>query len=292
MSPLTGLPVARLDRVIAVKIDNAPLARPQSGLDQADIVYEELVEGGTTRFLAIFSSQQAPVIGPVRSVRESDLPLLRVFGRVLFAFSGGNSGVKATVRRAPIINMSYDAVPGAYYRAGRRRDAINYMTSSERLLAARSGGEVAHDIGLRFGNLTAGQAAAPTATTVSIAWPRARTAFVYDPRTHRYLRSMDGRPALLRGGAQMSTPNIVIQYVRVTNSRYTDVTGSHSPYTTTTGTGTGLVLRDGRAIPVRWARSSSSGPFRYRDLSGADVRLRPGPVWVLLVPSNRRATTT
>jgi hypothetical protein len=85
LSPFTGEPVSRLGPVIAVKIDNIVNARPQTGLQDADIVYVLPVEGGLSRFLAVFSSRLPPVIGPVRSAREDDLELLRQFGKPAFA---------------------------------------------------------------------------------------------------------------------------------------------------------------------------------------------------------------
>jgi len=88
LSPFTGEPVQALGPVLAVKIDNLAPARPQTGLTGADIVYVLPVEGGLSRFLAVFSSHSPPVIGPVRSAREDDLELLRQFGRPAFAYSG------------------------------------------------------------------------------------------------------------------------------------------------------------------------------------------------------------
>src|SRR5262245_45110297 len=90
-SPFTGEPVRSLSRVLAVKIDNIVNARPQTGLTHADIVYVLPVEGGLSRFLATFSSDYPPVIGPVRSAREDDLGLLRQFGRPAFAYSGATA---------------------------------------------------------------------------------------------------------------------------------------------------------------------------------------------------------
>src|SRR5260370_19809145 len=90
-SPFTGEPVPSLNRVLAVKIDNIVNARPQTGLTHADIVYVLPVEGGLSRFLAIFSAGYPPLVGPVRSAREDDLELLRQFGRPAFAYSGATA---------------------------------------------------------------------------------------------------------------------------------------------------------------------------------------------------------
>ena len=286
VSPFTGLPVDRLRPVIAVKVDNAVLARPQRGLDQADIVYEEVVEGRTTRFVAIFSSKEAPEIGPVRSVRESDMPLLAMYGRVAFAFSGGNKGVFATVRKSNVIDASFNSNRGAYTIAGRRIDAYNYITSSQRLLAVAPKAVAAHDIGLRFGDLPAGGKGTTLGTRADLVWSRyARTGWKWDANRKVYVRFMDGRPAMLRNGVQQQAPTVVIQYVQVKSSRYSDVHGAVSPYTVTTGKGNAVVLRDGRAIAGTWARSGT-GATRFLGKDGKDINLHTGPVWVMLVPND------
>lgn len=287
VSPFTGLPVDRLRPVIAVKVDNAVLARPQRGLDDADIVYEEVVEGRTTRFVAIYSSREAKDIGPVRSVRESDLPLLAMFGRVAFSFSGGNKGVYASVRKANVIDASFNSNKGAYTIAGRRRDAYNYVTSSQRLLAVAPKADVAKDIGFRFGPLPARGPA--RGGSVDLVWSRyARTGWKWDAAKKTYLRYMDGRPAMLTNGSQQQAPTVIVQYVPVRNSRYSDVSGAVSPYTVTTGKGTAVVLRDGRSITGTWARTGL-GATRFLDKSGKDIPLHTGPVWVMLVPNDLKA---
>lgn len=288
-SPFTGLPVDSLKPVIAVKIDNAVLARPQRGLDKADIVYEEVVEGRTTRFLAIFSSQDADDIGPVRSVRESDLPLLAMYGRVAFAFSGGNKGVFATVRRSNVIDASFNSNRGAYTIAGRRPDAYNYVTSSRRLLGIAPKAAVAKDVGLRFGELPAGGKGTSLGTRLDLVWSKyARTGWKWDPVRKVYARFMDGRAATLRNGTHQQAQTVIVQYVTVRNSRYSDVHGAVSPYTVTTGKGNAVILRDGRAIQGTWVRSGT-GPTRFLDKAGKDVLLHTGPVWVMLVPNDLRA---
>jgi hypothetical protein len=168
VSPFTGLPIDKVKPVIAVKVDNARLARPQWGLDKADVVYEEAVEARTTRFLAIYSSRDASQIGPVRSARESDLPLLRMYGKVAFAFSGGNTGVLAIVRQAPVYEVSRDRYGNAYTTMGRRKDAYNYVTSSSRILSYAPKADLAHDVGFVFGKLP--KSAKRSGVSVSLVW--------------------------------------------------------------------------------------------------------------------------
>ena len=290
LSPFTGRPVDALKPVIAVKIDNATLARPQWGLDQADIVYEEAVEGRTTRFLAIFSSQDAPDIGPVRSVRESDVELLKMFGKVAFAFSGGNRGVLAGVRNSgAVFEVSRNNKPAAFDTRGRRRDAYNFVTSSSRVLTHAPQAALAKDIGFRFGGQSKG---GKSGKQLSFTWSTyARTSWVWDAKKKVYLRYMDGRPAMLRNGKQQSAPTVVLQYCSVRNSRYSDVSGAASPYTTTTGSGRVVVLRDGKSFTGTWQRTGM-GKTRFLGADRKDIKLKAGPVWVMLGPNDLRATIT
>src|SRR5580658_7414744 len=115
LDPFTGEPVKTLGPVLAVKIDNIVYARPQTGLQSADIVYVIPVEGGLTRFMAVYSSHIPPVVGPVRSARQSDLDILRQFGRPAFAWSGATPHLVPFVERAPIVDL-YALLVGGYYR--------------------------------------------------------------------------------------------------------------------------------------------------------------------------------
>ena len=119
-SPFTGEPVPSMNRVLAVKIDNIVNARPQSGLTHADILYVLPVEGGLSRFLAIFSSHYPPAIGPVRSAREDDLQLLRQFGRPAFAYSGATPALLPYIHRAARIVDLYAGATRGYYRDNSR----------------------------------------------------------------------------------------------------------------------------------------------------------------------------
>ena len=290
LSPLTGKRVAKLLPVIAVKVDNAVLARPQWGLDQADVVYEEAVEGRTTRFIAMYSSQPAPEIGPVRSVRESDVELLRMYGKVAFAFSGGNRGVLAGVRASgAVYEVSRNNLPGAYENRGRRRDAYNYVTSSDKVLRYAPSAAIAKDVGFRFGALPKG---GKPGKELAFTWSRyARTGWIWNPAKKVYMRYMDGRPAMLRNAKQQSAATVIIQYCSVRNSRYSDVSGAPSPYTTTTGSGKVVVLRDGKAFTGTWKRTGH-GATRFLDAKGKDIKLKAGPVWVMLAPRDLTARIT
>ena len=289
VDPLTGEAPKPATPLVVVKVDNGALARQyQRGLGRAAIVYQELVESGETRFAAVFSSASAGEVGPVRSVRETDIDLLRPFGKVPVAFSGGNTGVKATfheaVRAGYLIDGSYDAVPQDYRLGERRADARNFFTSPAEVARSKPGVQ-ARDIGLRFGPLPAGRGdPVGVATAVYSSYVTVRVQYV--PETGHY--------AIFQNKQEMSgvgPANVIVQRVPIRMSRYVDVLGNRTPYTVTTGSGEATVLRDGRAIPATWLRPEVAGGTRFVDGSGADLPLRPGPTWVLLLPANGASLT-
>jgi hypothetical protein len=286
--PLTGEAPRPSGSVVVVKVDNSALARPyQRGLGNAAIVYQELVEAGETRFAAVFTTGPSTEVGPVRSVRESDIELLRQYGDVPVAFSGGNSGVKATfhaaVRAGYLLDASYDALPQDYRLGERRADARNFFTVPSSLTAARPGA-AAHDIGLRFGPLPAGAGTPVTVAKAdfsSYVTVRAR----YVPET--------GHWAIFQNAHEMSgvgPANVIVQRVPMRMSRYVDVLGNRTPYTVSVGSGPATVLRDGVAITGTWQRPTAAGGTRFLDVAGRDVALRPGPTWILLLPTSSSLT--
>ena len=278
LSPFTGEPVTRLGPVIAVKIDNIVLARPQTGLSQADIVYVLPVEGGLTRFMAIFSSHVPPVIGPVRSAREDDLELLRQFGRPAFAYSGAQPHLLPVVEHARIVDL-YSGLVGGYYRDPRRVAPYNLYARGPQLLREATGASKAHDIGFRFGLAPAGGRAA---ASESVSYPAAHFVFTWSPARHRWLVWMDGSRAVTTEAGQLSAATVVIQYTVVRKSRFIEW-GALPPYAESTGSGQAVVLRDGRAYQARWSRPSADVGTRFSTSSGQPMTFTPGPVWILLV---------
>ncbi len=279
VSPFTGEPVKSLGPVLAVKIDNIVYARPQTGLTRADIVYVLPVEGGLSRFLAIFSSHLPPVIGPVRSAREDDLELLRQFGRPAFAFSGAQPQLLPVVERARIVNLYAGRVSG-YYRDYQRIAPYNLYADTRKLLAQAKDASTAHSIGFTFGPAPAGGRAA---RSESVSYPAASFTFTWSAAKDRWLVWMDGARAASTEGRQLSAATVVIQHTVVRTSRFLE-RGVRPPYAETTGAGTALVLRDGKAYHARWSRPSAAGGTTFSTDSGRPMTFAPGPVWIVLVP--------
>ncbi len=275
-SPFTGEPVGRLRPELIFKIDNVAQARPPTGLAKADIVYLLPVEGGLSRIFAVFSSQVPPVVGPVRSSRAEDLPLLRQFGRPAFAFSGAQPELLPVVERARIVNL-YAGRVGGYYRDNGRIAPYNLYAKTRRLLAEAKGASRARNIGFTFGRVPAGGLAAKS---YSVSYPAASFTFRWSASERRWLSWMDGKPALAAGGGQLGGATIVIQSVVVGASHFREL-GIKPPYANTVGSGIAVVLRDGRAYHVHWSRPRADGGTTYTLPGGEPMRFARGQVWVV-----------
>ena len=280
VSPFTGEPVSRLGPVLAMKIDNIVLARPQTGLDQADLVYMLPVEGGLTRFLAVFSSHVPPVAGPVRSAREDDLELLRQFGRPGFAFSGAQPQLLPVVERARIVDLYSNRV-GGYYRDYRRIAPYNLYARTRQLVKEAKGASVAHSIGFRFGLAPAG---GRVTASESVSYPAASFRFTWSAAKARWLVWMDGARAATTNDGQLSAATVVIQHTIVRTSRFLEWGRQRPPYAESTGSGTAVVLRDGKAYQARWSRPHARDGTAFTTSSGQPMPFARGPVWILLVP--------
>jgi hypothetical protein len=277
-SPFTGEPVAALHRVLAVKIDNIVYARPQTGLTRADIVYVLPVEGGLSRFLAVFSARYPPVIGPVRSAREDDLELLRQFGRPAFAYSGATATLLPYIHRTAKIVDLYAGTTRGYFRDPHRIAPYNLYAHTRQLLRQAPGASTARDIGFRFGPPPPG---GTPARSVAVSYPAAAFRFTWSPARARWLVSMDGTPADTKDGGRLAPATVVIQHTTVRTSRFLEY-GKPPPYAESTGSGTAQVLRDGKTWTTHWSRPNPNTGTTYTTTTGHRMTFAPGQVWVVL----------
>jgi hypothetical protein len=277
VSPFTGRPVARAQRVLAVKIDNLVDARPQTGLSQADIVYALPVEGGLSRLMAVFSSSFPPVIGPVRSARLEDLEVLRQFGRPAFAYSGAAPTALPAINRARIVNLR-DGRARGYFRDSRRAAPHNLYAHSSVLRSQAGAASDAHSVGFRFGPAPSG---GRTVRSESVSYPAASFRFTWSAARGRWLVWMDGARAGSTEDGQLSAATVVIQFTQVT---IPPATGPHAPtpFAKSTGSGRALVLRDGKVFRARWSRPAGDDGTTFRTASGQPMTFARGPVWIVL----------
>lgn len=274
-SPFTGEPVSQLRTELIFKIDNVEQARPPTGLNSADIVYLLPVEGGLSRIMAVFSSHIPRVVGPVRSSREEDIKLLRQFGRPAFAFSGAQPHLLPVVEHAPIVDL-YAGIVGGYFRSANRAAPYNLFADTKTLLHEAKGASKARDIGFRFGPAPAG--GKPT-KSYSMSYSAAAFRFVWSGSQHRWLVWMDGKPASDSRGRRLGGPTVVVQYVRVSTSVFKEL-GQRPPYANTVGSGSAVVLRDGRAYHVHWTRPSAGSATVFTLPNGQRMTFARGQVWV------------
>lgn len=263
--------------MVVVKVDNVRPAMPQSGLDDADIIYQEAIEAGYTRLAAIYSTKRPTYVGPVRSARETDIELLAQYGKVTLAFAGANKIIMKLVRRANLVNGTYDDVLSAYRLASGRRRPYSTYVSIPKMVERRKGAN-AKDVGFRFGSSRSPSSAA---STVKINWQSEVNTARYDRATRRWTIYHGNR-------RQVTVDNLVVQYVKIKKTGFTDVVGNHTPLTRTLGSGKLMVFRDGRAIDGSWHRQYMESPTTLLDSKRQKLLLRPGSTFVMLLPNTQR----
>ncbi|MEV7863360.1 DUF3048 domain-containing protein [Streptomyces hirsutus] len=266
--------------VLAVKIDNASAARPQTGLESADVVYVEQVEGGLSRLMAVYATRLPESVGPVRSVREADLELLRQFDRPILAFSGAQGRLLPLIDRAPLepLTPATSGTEAGVYVRGTTRSAPHNLFLQPRRLMDGPPGRASLTTGFRQGPPPPG--GEPTGTR-TVRYPAARFTFSWSDARGRWLVSMDGTPTLTARGEPVAPATVVVQYVTVRPSDYHDSRGNNTPYTETVGSGKATVLRDGRAHDVRWSRPDASEGTAFTTDDGTEVNFAQGQVWVV-----------
>jgi hypothetical protein len=288
LAPLTGLPdpggATQSRPSIAVKIDNAPEARPQSGLDVADIVYEEVVEGGVTRFIAVFHSSAPPLAGPVRSVRPMDPDILSAY-HGLVAYSGGIPAFVSLLRKAPVQDVNVDMATDAYSWDKARRAPHNEYVAPEKLWPKAKGAN-ANPPQAMFDFRAAGEPFGDTdAAGLSITYsPRASATYDWDAAAGTWKRGENGTPHTAASGAQIAPQNVVIQFVTTRTLNYVDQSGTKVVESNVVGSGEAWILSNGRITKGRWSKSSESAATKYTDSAGNPVKLSAGRTWVHFAP--------
>ncbi|HJU57781.1 MAG TPA: DUF3048 domain-containing protein [Actinomycetota bacterium] len=284
--PLTGevVPSGRVPTrpALAVKVENHPEARPQSGLNSADIVYEEPVEGGITRFIAVYHCGNEARVGPVRSARMADPHVLSQFGVPIFAFSGGAPHVERKVSSSELVPLDETAGGSAFVRDPGRAAPHDLYTGTRPLYRLAKAGRVppspvfgytaevenpsrrSGGIHLRF-----------SSTYADVFWTWSR-------RDRAWVRAHGSELHLAEDGEAVSADNVIVQVIATAS----DPSGGPTPILSLTGTGRAYVFRDGRVILGRWERDSLRDVTRFVTKSGDEIMLAPGRTWVELTPNS------
>ncbi|MGI9602873.1 MAG: DUF3048 domain-containing protein [Acidimicrobiales bacterium] len=262
---------------LAVKIDNVRAARPQWGLNQADVVWEEIVEGGFTRLVAVFHSQQPDEVGPVRSLRTSDPRILTNLNQPLLAHSGGNAGALQTLAISTLIDVGALANPERFYRQSGRPAPHNLMSSTLELWDA--GGDRGGIPPPVFRFREPGDELPDDARPINgVEIDYGETTVGYQWNGEGWERSQDGAPHTDADGNPIAPPNLILQFIGYKPSQ-ADLA---SPEADVFGNGIAWVLMDGQIIEGTWTRQNPNGPTTYRDGSGEFIHLNRGRTWVAL----------
>jgi len=290
--PLTGLPIT--DPAVAarpalvVKIDNNKAARPQSGLITADIVFEEIIEV-QTRFAAVFHSQGADPVGPIRSGRTQDISLLGSLNRPLFLWSGGNANVTRDIRASDFINLSAqigDVYRGAgFFRSDQRSNPHDLYASTTAAWTLAPAGATPPPQQFQYRAAGAAPLGDP-ATGADLNMDGLAIEWRFDAAAGTYLRSNGGTPhndALT--GTQIDTHNVIVMVVDYQPSP----ADANSPEAQTIGSGEVLIFTGGTLQRGTWSRTDRLSPISFADGAGNPLLLTPGRTWVEMARVN---TTT
>ena len=295
--PLTDLPAPGLKvpkrPALLVKVGNEPYgARPQSGLNEADIVYDTPAEGFIMRYIAVYQCDNAAMIGPDRSVRWVDYHIVPEFGDPILAFAGGiNPNVDAVAANSSWLSGAnlLDAQSGAAYRTSNRVPPDNLYTSTAALYRLFPGKTVPPPVFAFTRFLPSG--AKPVADASLAFSGGTDVTWKWQQASHSWLHTYDGAPDIDELTNQpVTTINIVIEIVRYRIGPYSESTGGSGDIESqTTGTGLGYVLRGGRYLAVIWRRKNARASTTFATASGQVVGLAPGRTWVEIMTDSQAA---
>ncbi len=263
--PLTGVPISDPSEIPqrpaqAVKIDNVGPARPQSGLNTADIIFEEIINDGATRFAAVFQSQGVDTVGPVRSGRHPDIEILEAFDHPLFVWSGGNGGVTYYIERSELVDLSANHTSGYYRRSGRRRP-WNLYTSSEAMWSHTPAEFHVPPQVFKYLNPDEPITGGEPATKINVTMDNIQVEWNYDSDTGLYYRSQDGGPHLTEDAGQVTTNNLVLMMCNYLPSPI----DARTPDAQTLGSNPVYVFSGGTVRVGSWLRFASTDPYQFFD---------------------------
>ncbi|MDR1815088.1 MAG: DUF3048 domain-containing protein [Clostridiales Family XIII bacterium] len=295
--PLTGEAApneaATVKRIISVKIENTPEARPQLGLTRADVVYESLTEGGITRFNCLYQSDVPDEVGPVRSARDSDMSIVPEYNAFFF-FSGANDLVWARLATTSISEMSHNSASALYHRVDYRAAPHNLYLDLGKTYdqAAKMGYDTIEHTPrtLEFGPLNTEGREAVLSFQVPFSSADYNVDWSYEDGA--YKRSIRGEPQVdeAEGAPQVAPQNVVILWQEYVPAA--DIPGKGQTYNIDmTGKGTCRVYRDGVKIDGTWS-SDGGTPPRFTDASGEAIPLAAGQTWFEIVPTGTEISET
>lgn len=280
--PLTGIQDDEVSTrpVLLAKIDNHERARPQAGINSADVVFEEIVEGGLTRFAALFHSQQAEMLGPIRSVRTSDFDLLRNLNKPLFANSGGNEAVLQLLQEIDFIDVSSNAALDIYERIEERPSPHNLFSNTDSLRAVGTSRGEGGPPPIMFVREGADLSVAPRnpVSGLDIDYGTTFVEYRWDQEQKKWVRSQNGTPHLDSDGVEVTPDVIIVQVVAYGRSR----ADGRSPEAVLLGEGEAMIFFDGHITEGFWRRTEAGEVTQYFDRDWQPIAMPSGRVWIAL----------
>jgi hypothetical protein len=280
-------------RPLAVMVENSLVARPQSGLTKASVVYEVVDEGGITRYVVIYGPDINPeIIGPVRSARPYYVEIAYSFDALFAHFGSSDQGFKV-VDYLGIPDIDAIATGAPYWRDPSRPAPNNAYMDANKLRAfaenkgySLSGGKSPF---LFKEDAPAEERGEQDTVVVNFSHPSFQAKFVYDPEGNDYLKYLAGNPHVDREtGEQIRVKNVIVQITDIVNTGDAD---GHMAVRTT-GEGQAFYFLDGRVIAGTWKREGVDDPFAYLDESATPVKFNRGQIWVCFVPSEETLAAT
>ncbi|WP_158408879.1 DUF3048 domain-containing protein [Peptoclostridium acidaminophilum] len=281
--PLDGIGIDEMPiRPVAVTIDNYRGARPQSGLDKADIVYEVPVEGGITRYLAMFFHGQADVIGPVRSARPYLIDISREWDAV-YIHAGQSPQAQTYFKNTKVAHINEMFHSSGFWRDKSRKAPHNLYSSTDNLwreIEKLGLDKVSIPEGFEFRD-EGEELSGAEAAELSLPYSYGKVGYSYDEQTETYKRFLNGNPYNdLASGVQLSAANVLVQQVAV---RAFDSEGRLE--VDLIGEGKAWLFSEGRVIEGTWRKDAVTERTRFYDETGVLMRLKTGQTWIQLVPS-------
>jgi hypothetical protein len=265
---------------LSAKIDNQFDARPQWGLERTDIVFEELVEGGLTRYVAVWHSDVPDRIGPVRSIRPMDPDIASPLGGII-AYSGGQQRFVSMMQKTDMHNAIHGGKDDRFmYRTDARRAPHNVILRADDIVDHY---DELNAPSAQFRYSPAGWAPlfGRTSPGVDVRFsPASHRSWRWSSEHKTYLRSQSGEPDRVDNGKRITAKNVVVLEVGI-DWRY-----GYIPKTVMVDSGIGWVSTGGSAMRVTWSKKDRDSRIVLRNEAGSEVRLAPGNTWVELVPKD------
>ena len=289
-SNLTGLPVNPSTNnipVTAVMIENSIQARPQSGLEQAGVVFEALAEGGITRYMALYQDTAPNYMGPIRSARPYFVQWLLGFNAD-YAHVGGSPLALSDIQSWGVKDLNQFYYGNYYQRISSRVAPHNVYTSMAKLHTLE------YNKGLTSHNFTswprqpAVPLKTPTATNISLTMsgPSFNPSYTYNPKTNSYERSVGGQPEIGTDTNEQVNPKVVIAIVVPETNGPLDSSGAYYSNYSIIGSNQAYIFQNGGVQIGQWTKSSNNSQIMFTDTSNNPIKLDPGQVWITAIVSN------